>query len=104
MSTPARLVNWRPLRRGKLFGFATVELPIIGLTITEVAVLRGPEGPWATLPGKPEIDRDNRVRTGADGRPVYRDLLTWRSRRLRQAFSERVVGLVRTAYPDDLMD
>jgi hypothetical protein len=102
MATQMRLVDWRRLQQGKLLGFATVELPL-GLRIAEVPLLRGAEGVWATLPGKPELDRDNRtVRTGPDGRPLYRELLTWRSRRLRQAFSERVVELVRAEYPDDL--
>ena len=97
-----RLVEWRRLRQGSLYGFATVELPI-GLIIREIGVLRGPEGLWAELPGKPELDRDNRtVRTGGDGKPLYRELLSWRTRRLREAFSERVVELVREAHPDDL--
>jgi hypothetical protein len=104
MAIQMRLVDWRPLRQGKLLGFAKILLPI-GLEIAEVPLLRGPEGTWATLPGKPELDRDNRtVRTGPDGRPVYHELLTWRSRRLRQAFSDRVVELVRAEYPDDLID
>ena len=97
-----RLVGWRALRSGKLYGFAEIELPI-GLRIAEIPVLSGSEGPWAALPGRPELDRDNRtVRTGADGKPVYRDLLSWRTRRLREAFSERVVALVRDAYPTDI--
>jgi hypothetical protein len=52
-----RLVNWRALRQGKLFGFADVELPI-GLRIDQCPVLDGPEGVWASLPTRPEIDRD----------------------------------------------
>jgi hypothetical protein len=79
MATNAmRLVNWRRLRQGRLYGFCEVELPI-GLRIAEIPLLRGPEGVWATLPSKPELDRDNRtVRTGPDGRPLYRELLAWR--------------------------
>jgi hypothetical protein len=97
-----RLVSWRQLRRGRLYGFAQVELPI-GLTIAEIPVLQGPDGPWAALPGKPELERDGKtVRLGADGKPVYRELLAWRSKRLREAFSERVVGLIRAAHPADI--
>jgi DNA-binding cell septation regulator SpoVG len=46
-----RLVEWRRLRQGRLYGFATVELPI-GLVIREIGVLHGPEGLWAALPGQ----------------------------------------------------
>jgi hypothetical protein len=96
-----RLVDWRPLRRGKLFGFASVLLPI-GLQINECPVLDGSEGPWAGLPARPELDRDGAVRTGANGARLYQQMLEWRSRRLREAFSQRVVALVREAYPRDL--
>lgn len=97
-----RLVGWRPLRQGKVYGFAEVELPI-GLRIAEIPVLLGSEGPWAALPGKPELERDGRtVRLDADGKVVYRDLLVWRSRKLREAFSDRVVALVRSSYPADI--
>jgi hypothetical protein len=98
-----RLVGWRPLRTGRLYGFAEVELPVIGLRIAEIPVLSGSEGPWAALPGKPELERDGKtVRRGADGKPVYRELLSWRSRKLREAFSDRVVALVRSTYPTDI--
>jgi hypothetical protein len=96
-----RLVEWRSLRQGKLLGFATVELPI-GLTIRECPLLRGAEGLWAALPAKPEIGRDGRCRTGAQDERFYVEMLTWRTRRLREAFSARVVELVRGAYPADL--
>jgi hypothetical protein len=97
-----RLVGWRPLWLGKLYGFDEVELPI-GLRIAEIPALRGSEGPWAATPGKPELERDGRtVRLDADGKVVYRDLVAWRSRKLREAFSDRVVALVLSSYTTDI--
>jgi hypothetical protein len=98
-----RLLGWRRLRQGTLFGFAQVELPI-GLMIGDIAVLRGADGNlWAAMPSKPELNRDGRsVRVGGDGKTLYREILRWRSRRLGDAFSDRVVGLVRAAHPEDL--
>jgi hypothetical protein len=102
MSEQMRLLGWRPVRQGRLYGFAEIELPI-GLIIGEIPLLRGSEGLWAVLPSKPELDRDGRtVRTGGDGKALYREIMRWRSRRLRTAFSERVVALVRAAHPGDL--
>jgi hypothetical protein len=101
-TTVMRLVGWRRLRQGKLYGFAEIELPI-GLKIAEIRVLQGAKGPWPALPGKPEVERDGKtVRLGSDGKPVYRELLSWRSKRLREAFSERVVELVRASYPAEI--
>jgi len=95
-----RLIEWRPVRHGKLRGFASVWLPI-GLRINDCPVLDGPEGVWAALPGRPELDRDGRARVGANGERVYQPVLEWRSRRLREAFSARLISLVREAYPHD---
>jgi hypothetical protein len=101
MAGQMRLMNWRALRQGKLYGFADVELPI-GLRINQCALLEGAEGVWASLPTRPELDRDGALRLGANGARVYQAVNEWRSRRLREAFSERVVALVRQAYPHDL--
>jgi hypothetical protein len=54
------------------------------------------------LPRKPEIGRDGRCRIGAQGERLYAEMLAWRTSRLRDAFSERVVALVRASYPADL--
>jgi hypothetical protein len=101
MKQQMKLVEWRPMRTGRLLGFVTVE--VFGcLTIRECPLLRGSEGLWASLPAKPEIGRDGRCRTGTQGERRYVEMLTWRSRKLHDAFSERVVGLVRAQYPADL--
>jgi hypothetical protein len=42
------------------------------------------------------------VRTGANGERRYQPVAEWSTRRLREAFSTRVVALVRQAYPHDL--
>jgi hypothetical protein len=50
----------------------------------------------------PELDRDGAVRLGTNGERVYQPVNEWRTRRLREAFSARVVSLVRQAFPADL--
>ena len=88
MAERLRLIDWRPVRKGQLFGFASVELPI-GLCVHDVAVLHGKNGPWAALPTKAELDGDRRQRRDVDGRPSYARVLSWRTRHLEAAFSAR---------------
>lgn len=96
-----RLLDWHPLRKSSLRGFATIELPI-GLRIVDCPVLVSGGTTWATLPGKPRLDETGRQRRDDSGKPLYSNLLDWRTRELREGFSDRVVALVRQAHPDDL--
>ena len=96
MARQMRLLSWRRLRKGQLLGFAAVELPI-GLQLFDVPVLRGRDGVWASLPNRPEIDEQRRQRVGLDGKPTYARVAAWRSKKLEQAFRERVVELVHRA-------
>jgi hypothetical protein len=96
-----RLLSWKPITKGSLRGFATVELPI-GLRLVDCGVFVGTKGAWAALPAKPQLDKENRQRLGADGKPSYSPVVEWRSRDLADRFSAAVVALVRAAHPDAL--
>jgi len=69
-----------------------------------VPIRTGPNGLWAGLPAKPEIDCDGRGKTDGNGKPVYAEVLRWRDRELSNRFSQAVVALVRQAHPNDLAD
>jgi hypothetical protein len=97
------LVSWKPVAKGRLRGFTTVELTV-GLRLTDCAVFVGAKGAWATLPVKPQLDRDGRQRNGADGKPSYVPILEWRSRDLAERWSKSVVDLVRQRHPAALGD
>jgi DNA-binding cell septation regulator SpoVG len=75
-----RLVSWKPLAKGSLRGFATVELPI-GLKLIDCPVLVGPNGPWASLPSKPVLDRHGR-QAKSDDKAIFTPVLEWRDRRI----------------------
>lgn len=96
-----RLVSWRPLPKNALRGFATVELPI-GLTVVDCPVLVSNGKPWASLPSKPQIDREGRHRADINGKPAYTAILSWRDRDLADRFSQAVVDLIRAEHPGDL--
>jgi hypothetical protein len=93
-----RLVSWKRITKGNLRGFATVELPI-GLKFVDCPVFVSNGKAWATLPGKPLIDKEGRQKTDVNGKSAYVSILEWRDRALSTAFSDRVVELVRTAHP-----
>jgi hypothetical protein len=93
-----RLIAWRPLVKGALKGFATVELPN-GLKLIDCPVLVGRNGPFAMLPSKPQIDKEGRQKTDANGRAAYVPTLEWRTRDLAGRFSAAVVELVRREHP-----
>jgi len=95
------LRSFRPLAKGALRGFATIELPS-GLVLHDVAIRAGRNGPWASLPSKPVLDRDGRHRSDTNGRHQYAPVAEWRSRELADRFSAALVELVRAAHPDAL--
>jgi hypothetical protein len=96
-----RLVSFKPVTKGNLRGFATVELPI-GLTIFDCRVLVGNNGPWAVLPSKPVLDSEERhvKRDGRKGQ--YAPVLQWRDKDLTNRFSDTLVALVLEDHPDGL--
>jgi hypothetical protein len=64
-----RLIDWRRVRKGKLYGFAELELQPIGLLLHQVPVLMNEKsGPWACMPTKPRLDGDGRQMRRLTGR------------------------------------
>ncbi len=94
------LRTFRPLTKGKLRGFATVELAC-GLVLIDLPVFIGRDA-WAALPRKPVLDTERCQRLDANGQPKFQPVASWRSRNLGDEFSRRVIELVRAAHPDVL--
>jgi hypothetical protein len=92
------LVAWKAVAKGKLAGFATVQLPI-GLKLINCPVFVGPNGPWTALPSKPLLDGGGRQRTDASGKRAFEPVLEWRDRSLSDRFSAALVELVRRERP-----
>jgi hypothetical protein len=99
-----RLVEWRPLHRNSLRGFVVVELPMIGLTIADIAVCMAHGRPWASLPTKPMLNSDGAAMRDSTGKIRYSPILRWRDRALGDRWSDAVVALVRAAHPGALDD
>jgi hypothetical protein len=97
-----RLVAWKPMAKGALRGFATVALPI-ELKLIDCPVLVGPNGPWASLPSKPVLDREGK-QVRPSGKPQFPPVPEWRNRELNDRFSAAVIALIRAAPPYALND
>jgi hypothetical protein len=86
------LVPRRPLVKGALRGFATVELPI-GLKLVDRPILVSQGKAWVSLPSKPALDHDGRQKTDANGKPAYVTVLTasarWSPRRFARGTPTR---------------
>jgi hypothetical protein len=98
-----RLIDWRRVREGRLYGFAEVEPLPAGLLLHQVPVLMSRRGvPWACMPTKPRLDADGRQMREFDGTPRYEQVVTWSRQRRAREFSAAVVELVRRTHPQDL--
>jgi hypothetical protein len=95
------LIAWHPLAKGALRAFATVQLPL-GLRLIDCPVLVSNGKPWVSLPAKPVLDRDGNHKTDPNGKPAYAPVAEWRSRELRDRFSEVVIAAIRRMYPEAL--
>lgn len=97
-STPT-ILEWRPLRKNSLLGFARVQFPS-GLIIADVTVLNGERGPWASPPSKPQIDRDGMVLKDVNGKIKYTPILDFVSREKRNQWSQAVVDALQASHPE----
>lgn len=94
---PCVLLDWKPMRRNSLLGFANVQLG--ALKIKDVAVNTSNGRTWANLPSKPMIDRDGNVTRDENGKIRYLPLLEWSSRESSDRFSEAVIAAVEEKNP-----
>ena len=102
------LVGWKPLVKGTLRGFATVELPngldaLNALKVFDCPVSVGPKGPWASLASKFVLDREGR-QARPSGKPQFAPVVEWRNQSLGYRFSAAVIALVEGAHPDVLSE
>jgi hypothetical protein len=99
-----KLTDFRPMRKGTQRGFCAIELSI-SLTIRDITICESDGKAWAGLPGKPfEDGRIDELAALVADRVAALAVDQWRDKRLRDAFSDRVVQLVRDQHPDAFGD
>jgi DNA-binding cell septation regulator SpoVG len=96
-----RVLEWRPLHKNSLRGFAKIELPS-GMILAAVTILTGANGAWASPPSKPMIGRDGIVMKDADGKARYTPIIEFTSKERRDKFSAAVIEALRVTHPEAL--
>lgn len=97
--TVARIVDWRPMQRNSLLGFAKVEFPS-GLIIADVTIMNGERGPWAAPPSKPMVGRDGTAMKDEGGKIRYVPIIEFSSKAIRNKWSDAVIAAMRAAHPE----
>jgi hypothetical protein len=83
-------LDFKPLCRNTLRGFAVVKVEQMRLVMREVAIHSKGDRAWAQLPSRPWV-KDGRVVTNDDGKIQYSALLEFDSGEVRTAFSDAVI-------------
>lgn len=94
---PCTLIEWRPMKRNTLLGFAHVQLG--ALKIKDVTVNTSNGRTWANMPSKPMIDRDGQAMKNDQGKIKYVPLLEWANKETGDRFSEAVVAAIEAQHP-----
>ncbi len=100
---PPKILEFRPLAKNSLIGFAKVEFPS-GLIISDVTILTGERGPYAMPPSKPMVGRDGTVMKGDDGKVKYSPIIEFASKEIRTRWPDAVIAAMKVAHPEVFTD
>ncbi len=83
----------KPVHRGTLVGFVTVELPDIGFSISDLSIHERHGKRWAQMPSMPVLDGGRRQRS-ENGKLLYVPIFRFSSPMIREAFVAAIVEAV----------
>ena len=92
---PVKLLEWRAMERNTLRGFARVSVG--ALEITDVTVHVSGDRRWASLPAKPQIDKEGGV-IKKDGKTQYAKVIAWLNKETQDRFSEAVIAAIEETH------
>jgi hypothetical protein len=97
-TTRSRLLEWRPLRKNTLRGFAKVQF-LSGVIIAEIGIHVAGSRAWASPPSRPWV-QDNAVVLGEAGKPRWQPLIEFATDGVRSSWSRQVLAAVREGHPE----
>jgi len=91
-----KCVDFRPLCKGGLRGFATIRVVEMCMTLSDIAVhVHGASGrAWASPPARPWINKDGELVRNRDGKIQYAPIVEFDGKPVRDAFSDAVIRAV----------
>jgi hypothetical protein len=98
------ILDWKPVRRNTLCGFACVMIERINLRIDDVAVPQKGTARWASLTSRPLLDRGGAVLRDEAGTIKYASILQWADRKTADRFSAAVVTELLSRHADAFND
>ena len=98
---PVAVLEWKPLQRNTLRGFAKIRLGK-SMVIRDVALHIKDNRSWAALPSKPVLDSNGDTKRQDNGKPAYVPMIEWLDRDAADRFSEAVIAAVEAAHPGAL--
>ena len=98
MASP-KILDFRQVTKNSLVGFAKVEFPS-GMVISDVTILQGEKGPWASPPSKPMVGRDGTVMKDDNGKVRYVPIIEFTDKATRNRWSDSVIEAMRAAHPE----
>jgi hypothetical protein len=101
MST-TRILDWRPVVKGSLRGFANVQFPS-GTILLDVRLMHTRDW-WVAPPSRPMIGRDGTVLRDANGNILYSEIIEFASKEIRNRWSAAIVDALRAAHPEVFED
>jgi hypothetical protein len=96
-------LEFRPLHRNTLVGFATITIAELKLEVRDIAIHEKNGNRWAQLPAKPRV-RDGALVKGDGGKVQYVPIMAFASRAVSDAFSAAVIEAVLALYPEAFDD
>ena len=100
-SMPVVILEWKPLLRNTLQGFAKIRLGK-SMSIRDVAIHTKDGKRWAALPSKPVLDQQGNVKRQDNGKPAYVPMIEWLDRDAADRFSDAVVAAMEAQHPGAL--
>lgn len=98
---PVSLVEWRPLRRNSLLGFASVRLG--AMILRDVTVHHDSGSYWAGLPAKPRLAKGGETMKDEKGKVLYTPVVEWANKQTAKRFSDGVIAAVQKEHAADLV-
>lgn len=93
-----KVLEFKPINNDKVVGFADVEFTS-GMQMLGIIIIRTKDGDLAALPpGKPQLDQSGSVRKKANGKSDYLAIIKFRSREIKDNWSNQIVKALRETH------